>query len=161
MSAEYQTLSQWLHEHFQVPIQALYDSGLFAPGEVGEIFDLLATAQVRFQHEASVLAHGDFDATHIYCDERGYTGMIDFGEIRGAHRIYDLGHFAIENGHLLQHLIKGYEEVMPLSCETHYDINLTGMLIAARRIGRRLLQRQDAHPSDIAFVKRLLEGLLL
>lgn len=40
------------------------------------------------------LVHGDFDATHIYVDpETGdYSGIIDFGEARGADSSYDLGH---------------------------------------------------------------------
>ena len=33
------------------------------------------------------LAHGDFDATHIWLDDQGrYAGIIDFGEMRGAGR---------------------------------------------------------------------------
>jgi aminoglycoside phosphotransferase (APT) family kinase protein len=42
----------------------------------------------------SNLAHGDFDATHIYVDPGtgAYQGMIDLGEIRGADPVYDLGH---------------------------------------------------------------------
>lgn len=34
--------------------------------------------------EQGYLAHGDFDTTHIYQNNGQYTGMIDFGEIRGA-----------------------------------------------------------------------------
>jgi hypothetical protein len=30
------------------------------------------------------LAHGDFDMTHIYQEDGRYTGIIDFGEIRGC-----------------------------------------------------------------------------
>lgn len=43
--------------------------------------------------EQGYLAHGDFDTTHIYQDNGRYTGIIDFGEIRGADRWYDLGYF--------------------------------------------------------------------
>ena len=31
-----------------------------------------------------VLAHGDLDPTHIFTDGSDYTGLIDFGEIRGT-----------------------------------------------------------------------------
>lgn len=41
------------------------------------------------------LAHGDFDPTHIYGQDGRYTGIIDFGEMRGGARTYDLGHFAL------------------------------------------------------------------
>lgn len=43
------------------------------------------------------LAHGDLDLIHIYQDKGEYTGIIDFGEIRGADRLYDLGHFNLHD----------------------------------------------------------------
>jgi aminoglycoside phosphotransferase (APT) family kinase protein len=50
----------------------------------------------------SHLAHGDFDATHIYVDPGTgeYTGIIDFGEGRGAEIEYDLGHALLHDGEL-------------------------------------------------------------
>ena len=39
------------------------------------------------------LAHGDFDCSHIYVADGRYSGIIDFGEIRGANPWYDLAQF--------------------------------------------------------------------
>lgn len=40
-----------------------------------------------------VLAHGDFDVTHIFHVDGRYSGLIDFGEIRGAEPWYDAALF--------------------------------------------------------------------
>src|SRR5207248_10181336 len=69
--------------------------------------------------EQARLAHGDFDVTHIYQKGGHYTGIIDFGEIRGTDALYDLGHFNLHDGEtlpqlVLPYLLAGYSEVMPL-----------------------------------------------
>ena len=62
------------------------------------------------------LAHGDFDLTHIWLDGQGrYAGIIDFGEMRGAGRYFDLGHFLLHDGAdrsvpLFEHFLGGYHE---------------------------------------------------
>ncbi len=50
--------------------------------------------------DVAVLAHGDFDASHVYTDDGRYTGMIDFGEARGAPPLYDVGHWAVHQAQL-------------------------------------------------------------
>ena len=45
----------------------------------------------------SRLAHGDFDATHIYQRDGVYTGVIDLGEMRGAEPHYDLAYFLVQD----------------------------------------------------------------
>ncbi|MEZ4571005.1 MAG: phosphotransferase [Thermomicrobiales bacterium] len=45
---------------------------------------LLDAIEIVSDDTGSVLAHGDFDTTHIFADEARYTGIIDFGEIRRA-----------------------------------------------------------------------------
>ncbi len=87
------------------------------------------------------LAHGDFDGTHIYVDGAGYSGIIDFGEIRGADPLYDLGHFAVLAGEslrddALQPLLAGYSESSPLTSE-----DLCRMWLWAALIGVRFLAR--------------------
>ncbi|HET9222559.1 MAG TPA: hypothetical protein VFO07_08650, partial [Roseiflexaceae bacterium] len=77
-------------------------------------------------------------------------------EIRGAHRLYDLGHFAVENSNLLPYLLKGYTAVTHLDDGASRQIYLTGLLIAARRSGRSILREREPHPPDIAFIHRML-----
>src|SRR5206468_478690 len=56
----------------------------------------------RFDGAEPRLAHGDFDASHIFQRDGVYTGLIDFGEIRGAHPLYDLGHFFLHERELTE-----------------------------------------------------------
>ncbi len=93
--------------------------------------------------EQGYLAHGDFDTTQIYQENGHYTGIIDFGEIRGADRWYDLGHFHMRDGELLPFqllpaLVSGYREMvsLPLAYEQH--IRFTGLLINVRTLARSL-----------------------
>ena len=81
-----------------------------------------------------------------------YSGIIDFGEIRGAHWLYDLGHFAVEGERLLPHLLEGYGEITPLTAADLHTLRLTSLLIAARRIGRRLQQQRTPHGPDVAYL---------
>lgn len=158
LTAQYTSPTHWLNEDFREPLEALSASGLFTPPEVDKIFGVLDATKGRYELKPSFLAHGDFDVTHIYYDESGYTGIIDFGDIRGAPKIYDLGHFSIENGHLLQYLLEGYVEVLPLDDEAQYDILLTSILIAARRIGRRIRGR-GLYAPDLSHVKRAIKSI--
>ena len=77
--------------------------------------DVLAErfARARAQEPASRLAHGDFDATHIYQRDGFYAGVIDLGEMRGAEPHYDLAYFLVQDQAraMLGELLAGYAEV--------------------------------------------------
>jgi Phosphotransferase enzyme family len=159
LCAEHPSLPAWLIDHFAAPIHTLGRYCDLAPRDTDALIELLGAACELFQHEPAVLAHGDFDATHIYYDGDAYSGIIDFGEIRGTHPLYDLGHFTIENSDLLPYLLEGYATVAQLGDDTMDHIKLTGVLIAARRAGRRILQGRAPHPPDITFIRQMLPGL--
>jgi len=89
------------------------------------------------------LAHGDFDASHIYQQDGRYSGIIDFGEIRGADPSYDLGHFRMHDGEtlplsLLPYLLEGYGRVAPLPVDGMERIRLACLLIATKTLARRI-----------------------
>lgn len=90
------------------------------------------------------LAHGDFDLTHIYQEHGRYTGIIDFGEIRGTGPLYDLGHFRLHDGETaayeaLRYLIAGYRQVAPLPPDGEQQIAFLSLLIGIRFLARDLL----------------------
>jgi aminoglycoside phosphotransferase (APT) family kinase protein len=161
LCAEHPTLPAWLAEEFEAPIRALRRYHDLTSRDTNILLGLLGMACEQLQHEPAILAHGDFDVTHIYHHEGAYTGIIDFGEIRGTHQLYDLGHFAVENSELLPFLLKGYTAVAPLRDGAMHHIHLTGLLIAARRVGRRRLQQREPHQPDIAFIRRMLAGVTI
>ena len=99
------------------------------------------SSQLRAQ--AGRLAHGDFDGPHIYVDGTSYAGIIDFGEIRGADAVYDLGHFAMLTSDwfpepALDPLLEGYREVTPLTAEDLRRMWLWAVLIGVRFLARTI-----------------------
>lgn len=96
--------------------------------------------------EQGYLAHGDFDTTHIYQENGHYTGIIDFGEIRGTDRWYDLGQFHMRDGELLPFsclsaLISGYGDRVPLPLTYEHHIRFASLLINVRALARSLQKR--------------------
>ncbi len=107
--------------------------------------------------DSPLLAHGDFDATHVLASGRRYAGIIDLGEIRGAPPLYDLGHWALHEAQLsvptLGHLLDGYREAAPLPPDHERRIALLGLLIGLR------LQRRVASGPYAALVSVGIERL--
>jgi aminoglycoside phosphotransferase (APT) family kinase protein len=100
--AEHQTRAAWAAEYARAAEKIISRSIL----PTGHVETLLRVMYDWCEHDPgslpSHLAHGDFDATHIYFDQETgqYTGIIDFGEGRGAEIEYDLGHALLHDGEL-------------------------------------------------------------
>jgi aminoglycoside phosphotransferase (APT) family kinase protein len=159
LSAEYPTYQAWLNQDFDPPLWALQQSALFSSQDYQALRIFMAEAVEVFGSEPATLAHGDFDTTHTYHHEGQYTGIIDFGEIRGAQQLYDVGHFWIENSDLLSPLLEGYAEVAPLPADHQRRIYLTGLLIAARRLGRSLSKQAGVYRPDVKAIQSALSAL--
>lgn len=91
-------------------------SELFDPMDIGH-FENLIEEENRRPLTAAHLAHGDFDVTPIFHLDGVYSGLIDFGEIRGTEPLFDLGHFLLHDREsfpspLIEHLVAGYEELI-------------------------------------------------
>ncbi len=157
LQAEYTTYAEWLQQHFAEPLAVLGQRRVLAPRAVATIRLMLAEAVELFGEEPSVLAHGDFDVTHIYQHNGHYTGIIDFGEIRGANQYYDLGHFQIENPALLPDLLEGYARMTVLPPDVMRRILVTSVLIATRRLGRRIARSGDIYAPDLAAIMRIID----
>jgi Ser/Thr protein kinase RdoA (MazF antagonist) len=121
------------------------------PGPLRSLFSarVLDAIEAMLDHERSrpparaLLAHGDFDATAIFCSDGRYTGIIDFGEIRGAERLFDLGHFHLHDGErvatrLLPALLRGYRRVAPLPPGHASAIRRSAVLLGLRQLCRWL-----------------------
>lgn len=157
LQAEYATYAEWLQQHVAAPFAVLGQANVLSLADVATIGLVMAESLKLFGDEPSVLAHGDFDVTHIYQQSGQYTGMIDFGEIRGANRFYDLGHFQIENADLLPDLLAGYTEISLLPSDAMRRILAMSILIAARRVGRRLARSGDMYAPDLAAIRWAVE----
>jgi aminoglycoside phosphotransferase (APT) family kinase protein len=114
--------------------------------------EVAALEQIRSHYDSwldetqACLAHGDFDTTHIFQDNGHYTGIIDFGEIRGTNRWYDVAQFHMRDGEYLPYkslpaLLRGYEEVIALPQDYMKVIYLTSLLTNIRALARSLQKR--------------------
>ncbi len=125
---------------------ALLAAGVLERGEVAALRALVARDGPRLAVARGALAHGDFDATHIYWRGGRYSGIIDFGEIRGADPYYDLGHFLLHDCQTLPRrelpaLLAGYAEVTPLPADGEGRIRLAALLIGIGRLARLARKR--------------------
>jgi Phosphotransferase enzyme family len=121
-----------------------------------------AAAKRRRDLDGTQLAHGDFDTTPILQVDGRYRGLIDFGEIRGAEPLFDLGHFLLHDQEhtpipLLDDLLAGYGEVVPL-LDGHEELvrrsaAVLGLRQLARRLGPVRILRPD-HPAATVEVEQ-------
>lgn len=138
-------------------------AGVLAPSEIAPVRAALARHDAWLDAPLGLLAHGDFDLTHIFEDAGRYSGIIDLGELRGADRWYDLGHFALRDGEqiaasTLPHLLAGYAEVAPLPDDHPQRIAFASLLIGLR-IAARSLARRGADGWDRSALRAIRRGI--
>jgi Ser/Thr protein kinase RdoA (MazF antagonist) len=128
-------LTSYLPADWPGPLESIFSAGVLTAVEA-----MLGDERAR-PPAAARLAHGDFDATAIFCAGGRYTGVIDFGEIRGAEAAYDLGHFHLHDRErvpirLLPALLDGYGRVSPPPDE--HAIRRSAVLLGLRQLCRWL-----------------------
>lgn len=105
--------------------------------------------------------------THIYQKQGRYSGIIDFGEIRGTHALYDLSHFRVHDGEMLPillfpYLLEGYYEMTALPHDYEQRIVLTSLLITIRTLARAMKRHPQSFQEHHALkvLKRDVQALL-
>ena len=139
------------------------------PGPLGSLLSgqVLAAVEAMLDEErarppaAARLAHGDFDTTAIFCAAGRYTGVIDFGEVRGAEPAFDVGHFHLHDEEhapvrLLPALLAGYGRTRPPPEEP--AIRRSAVLLGLRQLCRWLARGQGLdHPAVARRAARIRE----
>jgi len=98
------------------------------------LYMLMAKSFTALDTKDAALAHGDFDVSHIFHNNGAYTGIIDFGEIRGSHRLYDLGHFRLHmSDAAFCHLAVGYGKIVPLEASDFACIDKLALFVGISR----------------------------
>jgi aminoglycoside phosphotransferase len=126
-------------------------ASLFTTHTLAAIEDAIDQERARPRSQA-MLAHGDFDATAIFCADGHYTGLIDFGEIRGAEPLFDLGHFHLQDQEahgaaLLPALLRGYQRIGTLPADREQSLERSAILLGLRQLSRWLGPPRN-HPLD-------------
>lgn len=143
------------------------------PGPLAPLFParVLDAIETMVEHERGRslgqgrLAHGDFDVTPIFCDRGRYTGVIDFGEIRGAEPHFDLGHFHLHDHEtvpvpLLPALLDGYQQVQALPPDHEDSIHRSAVLLGLRQLCRWISPERGFpldHPLVVSRANRITE----
>jgi len=133
------------------------------PAPVLDAFEDLIDRERHRPVTRARLAHGDFDTTPIFCQGGRYTGLIDFGEIRGTEPFFDLGHFHLHDAEgmpfsLLDAVVAGYREVTPLGADARAAIRRSAILLGLRQLGRWIgpdVERPLDHPAVVDRARRL------
>nr|WP_279588874.1 aminoglycoside phosphotransferase family protein [Paenibacillus castaneae] len=143
-------------------ISGLPQSG-FTDTEMKVINDSLEMVFSNMNDTDAYLVHGDFDLTHIFCNKGRYTGIIDFGEIMGNSRFYDLAHFRFHtdfpkgiNG--MDALLNGYREIYKLTEKDIFDIDLLALFFGVWKLGKTL-SRPNLYKYFLGKTKTQLERL--
>lgn len=137
-------LVSYLPQPWPGPLASLFDRATIRTLE-----DLIERERARPPAPAT-LAHGDFDLTQIFCADGHYTGLIDFGEIRGTDPWFDLSHFHLYDAGLLPALLSGYQRIRSLPPDHEIAINNGAILLGLRQLCRWLgapLRRPPEHPA--------------
>ncbi|MBI9011534.1 MAG: aminoglycoside phosphotransferase family protein [Clostridiales bacterium] len=134
----------------------LYD---FTEDEQNLIEKHMQAAASFVKVEDAVLVHGDFDISHIFHDSGNYSGIIDFGEVRGNTRLYDLAIFIglYQDEKSYSYLLEGYSQISNLSEDDLYSIELIALSIIVRFLGKKVNHKYRNHWYKLA--KRQLDRL--
>jgi len=142
---EKQNFYDYYYEKLHSDIDLLQDYGF----NIGEIKTAVDKAYTILETDTAYLAHGDFDNSHIFYKDGCYTGIIDFGEIRGSHRLYDLGHYKLHDAiGGFSSLLEGYKSICAVTDEDVERIDYLALFVGLGRSKyqhyRNLIQKQLA-----------------
>ncbi len=143
LTGEKHTFKEYYYDKLYADIDSLQNYGFDTDG----IKKIMDKAYHILNTKDAFLVHGDFDHSHIYCNDNTYSGIIDFGEIRGSHYLYDLGHFKLhEDADSFIYLSKGYNDIHILTKDDYEKIDYLALFIGLGRSKyehyRNLIKRQ-------------------
>lgn len=145
LRAQWPTYRAFALEHREADLSYLR-LHVLAPREIALLERVLANYDSWLEIDQAYLAHGDFDSTHIFQERGRYSGIIDFGEVRGGGRWYDLAHFRIRDGArppflLFPTLERGYREIAPFPPAYEQQLRFTSVLLNVRALSRAFQTR--------------------
>ena len=156
LEADHPTHAAFIAEHLAADLELL-GAGVLTSEESAALRAIIDRSDAYLEVDEARLAHGDFDLTHIYQQGERYSGLIDFGEIRGADPLYDLAHFKLHDGEmlpraLLPDLLAGYETITPLSSGWEQRLRLLSLLIGVRAFAHGV-----GRPHTVFLARRIRE----
>jgi aminoglycoside phosphotransferase (APT) family kinase protein len=138
LKGEKQSFDEYFSEYLNNDLQAL-SLQPFSDAEKIQLHDLMLIARKTLNVQKAVLVHGDFDVSHIFHSNGNYSGIIDFGEIRGNNPLFDLATFIgfYQDRKAYSYLLEGYCEITKLPAEDLYSVELMALFILLRVLGKK------------------------
>lgn len=137
-------------------LKRLVDKDILTIKEADQVKKLKTKFEKYLDYDQAVLTQGDSTICHIYCDQGKYTGMIDFGGMRGASPYFDLGHFLYFSGQtdkVFPKLIEGYQTVNPLPKDYQLRVDIEGVLISIFKLSWIIVHLPENLPDHGAIPK--------
>lgn len=154
VSGEFKDFPSYVAHELEQNLNASQDKKLISSSEAERTeAAILHFASVCTDTEA-FLSHGDYDTSHIFSEGGKYQGVIDFGDVAGAHQLMDIAHFSIFSPEHVDDLIAGFESIKKLDKMWRKDLGYLRILESLRIAGYCVrAERKKADPK--AFVDRI------
>jgi Ser/Thr protein kinase RdoA (MazF antagonist) len=152
LKGEKRSFDEYFSEYLNNDLQAISQHP-FSEEEKIQIHNLMISARKTLNVQKAVLVHGDFDISHIFHSKGSYSGIIDFGEIRGNNSLFDLATFIgfYQDRKAYSYLLEGYCEITNLTAEDLYSAELMALFILLRVLGKK------ARPHWYRLIKKQLD----
>lgn len=157
----YDNYEEFAYRRLDSLLRTLVEEEILDKETAKQILKVLKKYKYIFaDYNQAYLAHGDFDAGHIYQNDGTYTGIIDWGDIRATSIYHDLAHFETFSGDLFDLLITGYQRVKNLPADYQLRIGLEGLSFALGKLWWTAKNRPEKlknNPALIYINKKLKE----
>jgi hypothetical protein len=173
LKGEKNHFNDYFNEYLESDLQSLHQYS-FTEKEINYFMKSMNIAQKILFTESAVLVHGDFDLSHIFYSQEEnihnnnlkeeedillfdmnneiseninyfYSGLIDFGEIRGNHKVFDFATFILfyQERELYSYLIDGYREISQFNQEDIYATEFMALFIILRFLGKYVTTKKE------------------
>ena len=143
--------NDYILKNIKSMLNDLSNINVLSNNQIEEIERHILNHQILLDTEnTSYLAHGDFCVEHIYHLNGNYSGIIDFGDIRGTSRYHDLAHFYTYNRKYLESLIKGYNSIHKLPSDYMDRIMVEALVFGVSKlwwISKNMPNKLNNHPA--------------
>jgi len=146
-------------ERINTMLKGLISSNIFDDDLAKRYLDYVKERKDTLDVKQACLAHGDFDASHIFVLDGKYSGIIDFGDVRATSIYHDLAHFYTYTPEHFDPLLKGYLTVTDLGADCMEKIEFVAMLFVVGKLWWVAKRRPEAlgrRRSDYKLINRLL-----
>ncbi|MBI3397076.1 aminoglycoside phosphotransferase family protein [Candidatus Woesebacteria bacterium] len=134
MGGDFKSLEEFAMAGTIEGLEELYNLGLISKETREKCRRILERSKQYLVADFPHLLHGDFGGRHIFFDGNSYTGILDFGDIRGGSQYHDLAHLRAFYPDIFETVLKGYQGYTKLPKNVKQIIAFESMLILLSKI---------------------------